>query len=152
MCTRMNLAPPAAPLAAGPPRCTAVPPQVAKEFETACPSLKVDSFYGGVSIGNQVSSAWRVLLLLLLLLGVHGLLRTYDGLASPLSQCVGGGGWGARHSFMQQWKWLYTHTHTTRLVAATRSPVLPPPSSCLKAPSHACPFTHPLTPPLMARI
>ena len=30
--------------------------QVAREFESVCPALKVDSFYGGVSIGAQVGA------------------------------------------------------------------------------------------------
>ena len=43
-----------------PPRCLVLAPtrelanQVAKEFYTACPSLKVVSFYGGTSIFNQI--------------------------------------------------------------------------------------------------
>lgn len=44
------------------PRCLVLAPtrelanQVSREFESVCPSLKVDSFYGGVSIGAQVGT------------------------------------------------------------------------------------------------
>jgi len=47
------------------PRCIVLTPtrelanQVAKEFETVCPSLKVVSFYGGTSIGAQISQLER---------------------------------------------------------------------------------------------
>ncbi|KAI8476815.1 MAG: P-loop containing nucleoside triphosphate hydrolase protein [Monoraphidium minutum] len=47
------------------PRCIVLAPtrelanQVAKEFESACPSLVVRSFYGGVSIGAQIRDLER---------------------------------------------------------------------------------------------
>lgn len=48
-----------------PPRCLILAPtrelanQVAREFETACPSLSVKSFYGGVGIGPQMANLER---------------------------------------------------------------------------------------------
>ncbi|KXZ51538.1 hypothetical protein GPECTOR_12g501 [Gonium pectorale] len=47
------------------PRCVVLAPtrelanQVSREFESVCPALKVDSFYGGVSIVNQIRSLER---------------------------------------------------------------------------------------------
>ena len=43
----------------GPPHPALYPPQVSKEFETACPGLKVCSVYGGVSIGAQIRDLER---------------------------------------------------------------------------------------------
>lgn len=37
----------------------ALPAQVSREFESVCPALKVDSFYGGVSISAQMRSLER---------------------------------------------------------------------------------------------
>lgn len=53
------------PVAGRAPRCLILAPtrelanQVAKEFESACPSLIVRSFYGGVSIGMQIRDLER---------------------------------------------------------------------------------------------